>query len=91
MGFAYYLIRNPSGKPSLEREDDEKLVINTIHDIKHAWLKHILNPSGIVKPTDNHNHSAKRKKLEHNDVTHAKENTLNEQNAFLTLPRTSRI
>ena len=82
MGFEDYLSRNPSGKLSPESEDDEKFVINTIHEIKHAWLKHILNPSGIVKPTSNHNHSAERKQLEHSDVTHAKENTLNEQHAF---------
>ena len=82
MGFEDYLSRNPSGKSSPENEDNEKLVINTIHEIKHAWSKHTLNPSGMVKPTGNHNQSAERKQLEHNDVTHAKENTLNEQHAF---------
>ena len=82
MGFADHLSRNSSGKPSPESEDDEKFGINTIHEIKHAWSKHTLNPSGIAKPTGNHNHSAERKQLEHNDVTHTKGNTLNEQHAF---------
>ena len=82
MGFADFLSRNPSGKFSPESEEDEKFVINTINEIKHAWLKHLLNPSGIVKPTVNHNHSAESKQLEHNDVTYAKENTLNEQHTF---------
>ena len=77
MGFADYLSRNPSGKPSSESEDDQKFVINTIHEIKH-----IFKPSEIVKPTCNHSQLAERKQLEHNDVTHAKENTLIEQHAF---------
>ena len=51
MGFADYLSRNPSGKASPEGEDDEKYVINTIREIKHAWLKHTIKPSEIVKPT----------------------------------------
>ena len=82
MGFADYLSRNPPGKPSPESEDDEKFVINTIHEIKHAWLKHIIKPSDIVKPTGSHNQLAERKQLEQNDDTHAKENTLIEQHAF---------
>ena len=51
MGFADYLSRNPSGKASPESEDDEKYVINTIQEIKHAWLKHTIKPSELVKPT----------------------------------------
>ena len=82
LGFADYLSRYPSGKPSPDSEDDEKFVINTIHEKKHAWLKHIINPSGTEQPTGNHNHSTERKQLEHNDVTHAKENTVNEQHAL---------
>ena len=82
MGFADYLSRNPSGKPSPESDDDKKIVINTIREIKHAWLKHIIKPSDIVRPTGSHNQLAERKQLEHNDVTHAKENTLIEQHAF---------
>ena len=82
MGFADYLRRNPSGKPSPESEDDKKFVINIIHEIKHACLKHIIEPSDNVKPTGSHNQLAERKQLEHNDVTHAKENTLIEQHAF---------
>ena len=80
MGFADYLSRNPSGKASSESEDEEK--INTNQEIKHAWLKHTINPSEIVKPTGNYNQWAERKQLERNDVTHAKANTLNEQHAF---------
>ena len=82
MGFVDYLSRNPSGKLSPESEDDEKFIINTIHEIKHVWLKDIIKPSDIVKSTGSHNQLAERKQLEHNDVTHAKENTLIEQHAF---------
>ena len=82
MGFADYLRRNPSGKASPESEDDEKYVINTIQEIKHAWLKHTIKQSELVKPTGISNQLAERKQLEHNDVTHAKANTLNEQHAF---------
>ena len=56
MGFTDYLSRNPSGKPTPESEDFKKFVINTIHEIKHAWLKHIIEPTNTVKPTGYHNH-----------------------------------
>ena len=82
MGFADYLSRNPSGKASPESEDDEKFVINTIQETKHARLKHTMKPSEIAKPTGNYNQLAESKQLEYNDVTHAKENTLSEQHAF---------
>ena len=82
MGFADYLSRNPSGKASPEGEDDEKFVINTIQEMKHAWLKHKIKPSEIIKPTGNYNQSAERMHLEHNDVTHAKANKTTEQHAF---------
>ena len=51
MGFADYLSRNPSGKSKPENENDEKFVVNTIPEIKHAWLKHIIEPTGILKIT----------------------------------------
>ena len=82
MGFAVYLSRNPSVKASPESEDDEKFVINTIQEIKHAWIKHTIKPSEIAKPTGNYNQLVERKQLEYNDVTHAKENTLSEQHVF---------
>ena len=56
-GFADYRSRNPSGKPTPESEDDEKFVINTIKEIKHAWLKHIIEPTNTVKPIAYYNHS----------------------------------
>ena len=81
MGFEDYLSRKPSGKPAQESEDDEKFVINTINEIKHAWLKHIFKSNNIVEPT-NHNQSVERKQIEQNDVTHDKENTQSEKHTF---------
>ena len=82
MGFADYLSRNLSEKPSPESKDDEKFVTNTINEIKHARLKHTFKPNNNVKPTDYHNQSVERKQTEQNDVTHDKENTQREQHAF---------
>ena len=48
MGFADYLSRNSSRKPSTESEDDEKFVIITINETKHEWLKHTIEPNNIV-------------------------------------------
>ena len=39
MGFADYLSRHQSGTPPPINEDDEKFVINTTEEIKHAILK----------------------------------------------------
>ena len=82
IGFADYLSINPSGKTSPESEDDKKLFINTIHEIKHAWIKHIIKPNNIVKPPGYHNHSVERKQIEQNDVTHDNEYTQSEDHAF---------
>ena len=82
MGFADYLSRNPSGKPSPESEHDEKFAKNTINEIKHSWLKHTMKPNNDVKPTGYHNQSVERKQIEQNDVTHDKEHTQSEQHSF---------
>ena len=48
IGFAYYLSRNSSGKPTTESDEDEELfVVNTIQEIKHALLKHLIETTGI--------------------------------------------
>ena len=73
MGFADYLSRNPSGKLIPESVDDKKFVKIPIHEIKHAWLKHVIEPTNSVKSTGHYNHLLERKQTEQNDVTHNKQ------------------
>ena len=84
MVFADYLCRNPSGKPTPENEDDEKFVINTMQEIKHAWLKHIIEPTGILKPSGKSIQSKDQSspQNEQNDVIDNKQNTLTKEHAF---------
>ena len=82
MGFADYLTRNHSGKPTPESEDNKKFGINTIHEMKHACLKHRIEPNNAVKLTGCHTYLLESKQIEQNDVTHDKQNTRSKEHAF---------
>ena len=57
MGFADYLSRHLSSAPTPTNEDDEKIVINLILELKHTILKQNFSPFDSIKPTGNSNQS----------------------------------
>ena len=54
----------------------KNFVVNTIQEIKHACLIHIIGPTGKLKPTDKSIQSKCITQIEQNDVIHTKQNTL---------------
>ena len=85
MGFADYISRNPSGKPTAEIEDEEKFVIKTMHEIKHAWLKHIIEPTTTVKPTGNYIHPLDVANKQNKMTSHTISKTGAEKNTLFAL------
>ena len=84
MRFADYLSRNSWYAPAPESKDDEKLVVNTIQEIKHLLLKHNIDPIGVLKPTGKCDQSDCSTQNKENDVIDTKQNSHEKQKNHVT-------